>query len=67
MTKQENRIERAWAAFLRVSLWLVSIGLMLASSGVDGAYLTKLMPAHWGWMGLVLNTTADIASEVIMY
>lgn len=42
--------------------WLVGIGLMLASSGLDGAYLAAVM----GPLGFVLNTTVDIASEVIM-
>ena len=50
---------------LRNSLWLVSIGLMLSSSGIDGAYMAKLMP--WPWMGYVLNTVSDIGSEALMY
>jgi hypothetical protein len=60
-------IARFWSWFLSVSLWFTSMGLMLASAGIDGAYLTKLMPVGWGWLGQVLNTTSDIASEVIMY
>ena len=44
-----------WQKFLKVSLWVASIGLMVASSGLDGAYLAKLMPAGWGWLGLWLN------------
>ena len=63
----KNWIGQVWQSFLHVSLWLVSIGLMISSSGIDGAYLTKLMPAGWGWLGLVLNTTADIGSEIGMY
>lgn len=60
-------MKRAWNGFLRISLWLASIGLMAASSGIDGAYLAKLMPAGWGILGLVLNTVADLSSEVSMY
>ena len=56
-----------WQKFLKVSLWLASIGLMVASSGLDGAYLAKLMPEKWGLLGLVLNTVADITSELGMY
>ena len=52
---------------MNASLWVVGFGLMLASSGLDGAFLVKLMPLNWGWLGLVLNTTTDIASEVISY
>jgi len=64
MTK---RFKGAWQWVLGASLWIVSAGLMLASSGLDGAYLSKLMPAGWGFLGLVLNTMTDIASEVGMY
>lgn len=64
MTKQAKKL---WAELLRVSLWLASIGLMLASSGIDGAYLAKLMPAGFAWLGLVLNTVSDVAAEVMMY
>lgn len=62
-----KRVKSFWAQFLQMSLWGASIGLMLASSGIDGAYLTKLMPAGWAFLGLVLNTVSDIASEVMMY
>lgn len=54
-------------AILKSSLWLVGLGLMLASSGIDGAYMSRIMPEGWGWLGLVLNTTADISGMVIMY
>lgn len=56
-----------WQQLLKVSLWLASIGLMLASSGLDGAYLAKLMPDGWAILGLVLNTVADVTSELGMY
>jgi len=49
------------------SLWLVGFGLMLASSGIDGAYMSRWMPDGWAWLGLVLNTTSDIGGEVVMY
>ena len=49
------------------SLWIVSLGLMLASSGIDGAYMATWMPAGFGWLGLVLNTTSDISSMVLIY
>jgi len=60
-------MKRFWNGFLRISLWLASIGLMIASSGVDGAYLAKLMPLGFGWLGLVLNTVSDVSSEIMMY
>lgn len=47
------------------SLWLVAIGLMLASSGIDGAYMEKLNA--WTWFGYILNTTSDIANPILMY
>lgn len=52
---------------LKNSLWLIGLGLMLASSGIDGAYLTRIMPEGFFWLGLILNTTADIAGMVITY
>jgi hypothetical protein len=60
-------IGKFWTWFLSASLWIVSFGLMAASSGIDGAYLEKLMPAGWGILGQVLNTMSDVASEIIMY
>jgi len=62
-----KRVATAWQSFLRISLWLASAGLMLASSGLDGAYLAKLMPVGFGWLGLTLNTVSDIVSEIVMY
>lgn len=62
-----KRVSILWQNLLKISLWLASAGLMLASSGLDGAYLTKLMPAGWGWLGLVLNTVSDVVSEIVMY
>lgn len=53
--------------FQRHSLWLVGMGLMLASSGVDGAYMARWMPAPLTLLGYVLNTTSDVAGEVLMY
>jgi hypothetical protein len=47
------------------SLWLAALGLMLASSGLDGSYMARMM--EWGWLGYVLNTTADLAGMLIIY
>jgi hypothetical protein len=58
-------IKRAFKRLWGASLWFVGFGLMLASSGIDGAYMAKLMP--WPWLGYVLNTVSDIGSEVLMY
>jgi hypothetical protein len=57
---------------LKNSLWLVGIGLMLASSGIDGAYMARWMTALPGigsaaLLGYVLNTTSDVASMVLSY
>ena len=54
-------------AILKYSLWLAGIGLMLSSSGVDGAYLTRIMPEGFGWLGLILNTVADLSTMVLTY
>lgn len=59
----------------RNALWLVGFGLMLASSGIDGAYMARWMTAlPWGddfvsaaVLGYVLNTTSDVASMVLSY
>ena len=56
-----------WKLLLDNSLWAVAFGLMLASSGLDGVYMAKWMPAGWGWLGLVLNTMSDIAAMTITY
>lgn len=49
------------------SLWLVACGLCLASSGIDGAYLAKMMvPGLW-ILGYILNTMSDVAGMVLMY
>ena len=47
------------------ALWLVGLGLMLASSGIDGAYMARMM--SWSWLGYVLNTTADVAGMALTY
>lgn len=47
------------------ALWLVGLGLMLASSGIDGAYMARLM--SWPLLGYVLNTTADVAGMTLTY
>lgn len=49
------------------SLWIVSGGLMLASSGLDGMYMSAWMPDGWAWLGLALNTMSDVAGMVLMY
>lgn len=54
---------RRW--WQRNRLWLVGFGLMLASSGLDGVYMSKWMPGGWGWLGFVMNTVADFADLVI--
>jgi len=59
--------KRAWNWCLGKSLWIMSIGLMLASSGIDGAYMSQWMPRQAYWLGYILNTTSDVASEVLMY
>jgi len=49
------------------SLWLAALGLMLASSGIDGAYMSKMMePALWP-LGYVLNTVSDVSGMIIIY
>lgn len=45
--------------------WFVAGGLMVASSGLDGVYMARWMPANWAWLGLVLNTVADVCNVVL--
>ena len=66
-SERQSWFSRVVESGLRGSLWLVSAGLCLASSGLDGAYLTRLMPPSLFWLGYVLNTMADVASEIMMY
>jgi len=56
---------RHWAR--ENSLWIVSAGLMLASSGLDGVYMGQWMPTGWMWLGLALNTMSDVGNMVLMY
>ena len=60
-------MSRLWTAIKHKSLWIMSIGLMAASSGIDGAYMAAWMPDNVPWLGYVLNTTSDVASEVLMF
>jgi hypothetical protein len=48
------------------SLWLVGLGLMLASSGLDGVYISRWMTGA-PWLGFVLNTMSDVANLTLMY
>jgi len=52
---------------LMLLLIVASAALMLASSGIDGAYMARWMPSGWGWLGFALNTTADLTGETLMY
>jgi len=49
------------------SLWLAALGLMLASSGIDGAYMSTMMDPRLWFLGYVLNTVSDISGMVLMY
>ena len=48
-------------------LTLLGAGLCLASSGWDGHYLSRYMPASMPWLGYVLNTTMDVATQALTY
>jgi len=65
MTPRNNK--RFSAIQAENALWLVGIGLMLASSGIDGAYMARWMPEGLGWLGLVLNTVSDVAGMALMF
>jgi hypothetical protein len=60
-------LKKVWSALRNNSLFIMSIGLMAASSGIDGAYMAAWMPPGAGWLGYVLNTVSDVASEILMY
>ena len=49
------------------SLVIVGLGLMLASSGLDGAYMSKWMSHQLWFLGYVLNTMSDITGFVLTY
>ena len=55
-----------WEWVKKNSLWLVGLGLMLASSGLDGVYISRWMTGA-PWLGFVLNTMSDIANLTLMY
>jgi len=49
------------------SLWLAALGLMGSSSGIDGAYMSRMMePGLWP-LGYVLNTVSDVSGMILMY
>ena len=56
-----------WSWLQNNALWLSGLGLMLASSGIDGAYMSRWMPDGAAWLGLVLNTVSDLAGMVLSY
>jgi hypothetical protein len=60
-------MKKLWTWFLSASLWIVTIGLMVASSGLDGYYIASWMTPGSEWLGYVLNTVSDIASVFVMY
>ena len=60
-------IKKFFDWLLKSSLWMAGFGLMLASSGLDGAYMARWMPPSWGWLGFVLNTTAAISGMILTY
>lgn len=66
-TDKRGQLSSILASTKQASLWIVMLGLMLASSGLDGVYMAKWMPPAWAWSGFVLNTMADIANPVIIY
>jgi len=48
-------------------LWLAALGLMLASSGIDGTYMVSMMQRPLWWLGYVMNTMSDLGGLAIMY
>jgi hypothetical protein len=65
-----------WAWIKKHPSIAIGAGLMLASSGLDGAYMTLLMPQHvliarwtvsFAWLGLVLNFAADGTDLYLSY
>jgi hypothetical protein len=50
---------------LQSSLWIVALGLMLASSGIDGTYMERLNA--WPSFGYILNFMSDVANLILMY
>ena len=49
---------RSW--FKRNKSVLIGAGLMLASSGLDGVYMSLWMPSKFPALGFLLNTMADV-------
>lgn len=67
MSKVGQLFHRFWRWVARGSLWIVSLGLMLASSGLDGEYMAAWMPPRAAILGYILNTTSDVATLGLMY
>ena len=49
------------------SLWFAAAGLMLSSSGIDGAYMALMMESSLWSLGYVMNSVADLTGLAIMY
>lgn len=49
----------------RNSLWLVGVGLMAASSGLDGVYMSSW--SGWAPLGFVLNSMSDVTAMALTY
>lgn len=60
-------IKKIAESFGRNSLWIAALGLMLSSSGIDGAYMAKMMEPFLWMLGYVMNSVADLAGLIIMY
>lgn len=60
-------IKKIAESFGRNSLWIAALGLMLSSSGIDGAYMAKMMEPSLWVLGYVMNSVADLAGLIIMY
>lgn len=62
----KNKIESFKNWLINNSLWIAGFGLMIASSGIDGAYMIKFNA--WKEIGgYALNTTSDIVGMILMY
>jgi len=67
MTRIKHGLNDLRQAFFKNALWLASIGIMLASSGIDGTYMAAWMPKGAEVLGYILNTVADISGMALTF
>jgi hypothetical protein len=58
-------LRRLWEWIDRNALMLTALTLSISASGIDGAYLSRLMAPGLAFTGYLLNTVSDVATLVL--